>query len=580
MATQVDFFSDLIPHQWLPDETLFSLCSRHHRLAGNRLASETCKALFGHPIQGSAHDLPSRVAHLSMRFGKVLGTTDEIILQRTLLPYYLPFRSATFSAVAMQAMGGPGIRSLKYQLGLLTSRFRANHPLKACPYCMELDSSQWQIAYWHRVHQLPGVWVCPLHGIPLLRSTMKATGVGRFHWHLPSLQNLEPEEPTVEAMPILVQLGRCASGLLDLPPCTHLDPLSVAKVYRSSLHERGLLKGRGAGRLASRAIGPEYSEYLRPLREISEMAALPASAEEAARAVARLSNPLRTSTHPIRHLAMIGWLFGGLPEFMARYELVRHVPAACTSSKPEPIQNKRNESNEKRKAFLISLIRQDGLSASAAARHVAVDTTTAMVWAAGAGIATRKRPSKIHPKIRDDMLRALRRGVDKTEVAKLGNVTIESVTRLLGTEVGLREAWTVAKFLNAQSKARERWLSVTGSNPISGIKAVRLIEPAAFAWLYRNDREWLDSQCAKLPRHAHTHGGNVNWDKRDADLSHLIRGACLQIAKLHPGTRIKLWQIYQRLPALKAKLAHLDRLPLTCTAISAAIAASTRESPI
>ncbi|MDP2338355.1 MAG: TnsD family Tn7-like transposition protein, partial [Bacteroidota bacterium] len=263
---------------------------------------------------------------------------------------------------------------------------------------------------------------------------MKATGVGRFHWHLPSLQCLEPEEPSAEAIPTLVQLGGSASGLSDLPPLTHFAPLLVATTYRSALHERGLLKGKGAGRLSQSSIGPQYADYLRPLREISEMAALPASAEDAAREVARLSNPLRTNTHPIRHLALIGWLFGDLPGFMARYEMVRHVPEDYTSNKPESTQNERQQSNEERKAALISLIAHEGLTASAAARHVAIDTTTAMIWAAGAGIATKKRPSKLHPQIRDEMVRALRKGVDKTEVAKVGEVTIESVTRLLGTE--------------------------------------------------------------------------------------------------------------------------------------------------
>src|SRR3546814_4771453 len=47
---------------------------------------------------------------------------------------------------------------------LLTSRFRANHPLKACPACMTKDLDDHQTTYWRLDHQFPGVWHCPVHG--------------------------------------------------------------------------------------------------------------------------------------------------------------------------------------------------------------------------------------------------------------------------------------------------------------------------------------------------------------------------------------------------------------------------------
>jgi len=47
--------------QWLPDETLFSLASRHHVVSGNVRPGDTCFQLFGHKRLGSSHDLPARV---------------------------------------------------------------------------------------------------------------------------------------------------------------------------------------------------------------------------------------------------------------------------------------------------------------------------------------------------------------------------------------------------------------------------------------------------------------------------------------------------------------------------------------
>lgn len=129
---QFDLFPASGIPTWLPDETLFSLCSRYHSLSGNQSASTTCQQLFGHAQFGTAHDFPSKVGEFATRTRGELGTAESIVLQRSLLPYYLPFRSEADQVDALDAMLGRGIGSLKFRLGILTSRFRANHPLKAC----------------------------------------------------------------------------------------------------------------------------------------------------------------------------------------------------------------------------------------------------------------------------------------------------------------------------------------------------------------------------------------------------------------------------------------------------------------
>lgn len=563
-------FAPITLHQWLPDETLFSLCSRHHRLAGNRLASLTCKTLFNHATQGSAHDLPSRVDEFVVRFNRSLGTAEQVIIDHTILPYFLPFRSAAFAGEAIDAMRGPGIGDLKFKMGLLTSRFRANHPLKACVQCMDSDAAKFFTPYWHRVHQLPGVWICPSHAAPLYQSTLKATGVGRFHWHLPSWANLEPTHPGLEAIESLKALGKCAEHLVSFGNKAYFDTALTARTYRQALREIGLIKGQGAGRLLRKDIGHQYAEFVQPLRDIPELAALPANAEEAILEVARLVYKPRSGTHPIRHLAMIAWLFEDFLKFNVRYGEIQHIPELNDQLDSISAVESLNHSDARR-SEVVSLISQSGFTPSAAAREVGIDTTTAMVWAASAGIATKKRPSKINPVCKAKMISALRRGADKDAVAEIGDLAIVSVTRLLGTEIGLREAWSRARFKKTQREARKLWLHAIRLNPLSGVKAVRLLEPASFSWLYRNDREWLNSQTATLQPQVRGNNSKVTWDKRDSDLSQLVRETCLQIARSEPGSRIKLWKIYQRLPELKAKLAKLDRLPLTRAAIERAL---------
>ena len=181
-----------LPSTWLPGESLFSLCSRYHRLSGNVLASTTCRELFGHARQGSAHDLPGRIEHFARIAEHALGSATDIIYKHTLLPFYLPFARADLADSSVEAMAGLSVAGLKFKLGLPASRMGANHVLKACVDCMFKDAREWQTCYWHLEHQLPGVWACQRHGTWLVASDLKANGVRRFHWMLPTLAQLRP----------------------------------------------------------------------------------------------------------------------------------------------------------------------------------------------------------------------------------------------------------------------------------------------------------------------------------------------------------------------------------------------------
>jgi len=63
----------------------------------------------------------------------------------------------------------------------------------------------------------------------------------------------------------------------------------------------------------------------------------------------------------------------------------------------------------------------------------------------------------------------------------------------------------------------------------------------------------------------------VKWDVRDGKLSQAVKEAILQLSVLQARGTLRLWQIYQVVPDLKAKLGQLDRLPLTRRVLEEAI---------
>jgi hypothetical protein len=551
-----------LPQSWLPDETLFSLCSRYHAASGNRLPSTTCQMLFGHKMQGSAHDFPARLGHFVAVSDGRLGNIHDIVEERSVLPLYMRFTTANLVENVLEAAGKSSAGSLKFQLGLLTSRFRANHPLKGCPVCMTENMRDHSTSFWHREHQMPGVWVCRLHGCRLLASDLKATGVSRFHWLLPTRSQF----PVHDDSPPSVSAIRLAEMVIDLVSMRslRLSPQVLCLTYRAVLRDRGLLAGSNQ-RLRHGDAGRSYAAFVAPLLSLQQLDGLPASVDGAAGEIARLVGPVRSGIHPLRHLALSAWLFRDSKELLEQYEAVGSL--ACAALGPEDtIRDVHAVGNEDRRSQFFAHI-SAGASVTGAARHAGIDPTTGMAWAAAQGISTPRRAKHLKADIRMALIALLRSGASKAQAAESAKVSQTTITTVLRTEVGLHDAWKQAQFTNTQCSMRTKWECVITTNPLSGVKAARMSEPAIYAWLYRNDRDWLTAQTVAMVKAARNPQARVDWDKRDRNLADQVRRVALRLFEAKPDGRIKLFELYQQLPELKAKLFKLDRLPLTRAAI-------------
>ncbi len=574
MTSAYDLFSKSPFLAWLPGETLFSLISRHHYFSGQALSAGTCVQFFGHPRAGSQHDLPSRLAQFVSRTNGGFGDVEDIAKNRTLLAYYAAFISPEELKNAIACMAGDSVAHLKLRLGILTSRFRANHPLKSCEACMEEDRSAFGWAYWHVEHQYPGVWICPRHGQQLRESMLKATGVGRFQWHLPAVEHfrqwpVETQQALHDGKVALQSLSRQVTDLTASAPDRSIHTSRLHEVCRAEFVRREWVTQGGSFRMP--AMAASFLNHVKHLRAIPELEALPKTAEEAESQLGRLLRPPRSGTHPLRHMVLINWLFGSAEAFWQAQESAFNPPTLLPAA-DFPSGHKSECSNkDTRREQLIGLLTVQKQSARMAATAVGIDVWTAMSWAAQAGLTVPRRPKKLVGEVRQRAIAELQKGNDKAIVAAAAQISVVTVTKLLLSEVGLHAAWRQAKDDRARATAREIWDRLLQTHPRVGTKFLRALEPATYAWLYRNDRAWLDSHKPdQLTLPKWSGGLHVLWDERDQTLSAKVKQA-EQLFRLSLGTRrIKLWQIYQAVPELKAKIPALDRLPLTRRAINQA----------
>ena len=556
---------------WLRDETFFSLVSRHHQLWGHLTSAQTCQLMFGSARAGVHHDLPNSLGAFAQRTNALLGDVDSIARERTLLNFYAAFAPSDETANAVACMSGASVAHLKLRLGILTSRFRANHPLKACPQCMEQDLRETGWAYWHLKHQFPGVWMCATHQQPLLQSALKANGVERFQWLLPRLADLHSvstKSPGTASCSVLLSLAELIEHLVQSGAFEPLLLRDLHEVYREEFQTRGWVAG--AASLRTGQIATAFLSYCEALRCIPEFAALAPDEDGMATQLGRLLRPPRSGTHPLRHLLLIHWLFGTAQ----RFELAMKCRGAHTQSTAPNTVLPGFPVIDPRMDHLQRLIQEEGESVRKAASLVGVDPQTALMWAAKAGIAISRRPQKLSTDVRANAIRELRKGADKVQVASRAGVSVGTITRLLLSDATLHADWSQARTEKARTHARNLWLELLQSSGGLGVKWMRTMDPRTYAWLYRNDRAWLDTHKPDpLLESQRSRPPSVDWVARDERLCILVREAALRLMEEQGVSRIHLWQLCQQIPDLRAKQAQLPRLPRTLEAIKAALSA-------
>lgn len=361
---------------WLRDETFFSLVSRHHQLWGHVTSAQTCQLMFGSARAGVHHDLPNSLGVFAQRTNALLGDVDSIARERTLLNFYAAFAPPDETANAVACMSGASVAHLKLRLGILTSRFRANHPLKACPQCMEQDLRETGWAYWHLKHQFPGVWMCTTHQQPLLQSALKTNGVERFQWLLPRLADLHSastKSPGGVACAVLLSLAELIEHLVQSGAFKPLILRALHEVYREEFRARGWIAGAASLRIGQ--IATAFLNYCEPLRCVPEFASLAQDDEGMATQLGRLLRPSRSGTHPLRHLLLIHWLFGTAQ----RFDLAMKSKGAHTQSTVSNTVQPGFPVIDPRMAHLHRLIQEEGHSVRKAASLVGVDPQTALL---------------------------------------------------------------------------------------------------------------------------------------------------------------------------------------------------------
>ncbi|SCZ35544.1 MULTISPECIES: TnsD family Tn7-like transposition protein [Pseudomonas] len=498
---------------WLPDETLFSLCSRQHLVMGNLNAATTSTAVLGLSQKFIKHDIPCGISALERNGFEYWGSAEFILLNHTIFPLFVPFQNKFKIEDAIKTVKSDRIDSIKYRLGLVSSGFGAEHPLKACPYCMREDVHAHGVAYWHLKHQYPGVLICPRHQAWLMASTKSRRWSGRFEWSLPAKEFLIEQTSSQElwSRPDFLALADNVIDLASIGRATSFEPCAVATAYRTAL-----LQESGSASLLDRT---------EPLRRFHLFESLPADKKSSESFVNQLVRTPRRSIHPLKHLILIGWLFDDLHSFIEAYKAEVARSAQRVASTPSQIPDGR---------YSLS-------SAAVPAKNS-------------------PRPKRLKGQLKQHLLSKLAEGVSKQELCKEFQITVSTINKLLRAHPATYALALKAKLCREIDEHRRQWQHLHSLYPELGVQALRNTMPPLYAWLYRNDKAWLIAEDRTFAKPAHVNKHPVDWEARDYRLLSMLQTACESIALPQRGP-VKMAQLYAMIPMLSTCLENRSQYP-------------------
>jgi len=572
-----------------PDELLYSACARFASRAGYASVKSVLDELFGAPTATAVIDLPNRLGFLAAALPANSSlTADHLIDQHTLLPFFSAFQSASRVEQLRADLKGTHGPAGHMRSGLMASRNPMPGHLRFCPLCKQEDEDSFGETYWHRLHQLPGVVVCSPH-----RAFLENSGVslraGRRH-----LQFISAEQVT-RMIPVrhvdiedhnhraLLQIAQDAQWLLEHPSDgTSLKALHIR--YLRLLLKRGVATYTGSIRV--KKLLNEFSSFYSPsLLELLNCE-LRGRDIEKDNWLLRLVRPPKHAQHPLYHLLLIQFLGYTVEEFFQLPEEFHPFGEG-----PWPCLNL--AAAHYRRPVIMECQLGNRLRSGKAAGRFSCECGFAYVRTGPDSLLEDRFrigriisfgqvwETKLELLCKDSSLsiseigRGL--GVDPLTVrrhaARLGLSLLVSdkglkplncATQLKGKAVSV--AWE-----GKRRGYRSKWVSAMKRGREITLKALRRKLPREYAWLRRNDSEWLKVHKPH-PRRRNQSTTGVDWKRRDAEYAAAVRAAASRLKEaLGRPVQVTRTAIGRALGAITLLRQKLHKMPLTAQVLAGVV---------
>lgn len=460
-----------------PDEILSSILARYSVRSGNMKIVYNLEDIFGTRNMIAVMELPTKINALvgNLPFGTKY-TSDYFIYNHTLFPYYAAFIPEGRGKQIISSMK-TGAGDVYMKIGAVTSRVALNEYYKFCPQCVKEDTNLYGEAYWHRLHQTTGVFVCSKHQVPLHNSRILVRGGNRQIYH-PALHEYCIEDDnnikhSPDVMDRLINLAQDIEILLN-NNLGYRPSLWFKNKYRSRLVDMGYAKLNNT--IHQKKLSNDISEFYG--EEFLELVQCSIPIKGECKWISDIVRDNEIVSHTLRHLLLARFLSINLYDLFdingEEYSIGEDGEVSGIS-KEDIISNKDFYCKvwEERLKELIEM----GLSLRQIAKEL--NSTSKTI---------------------------------KKHIARLG---IEPFWKYNGGKrYGNTNYLDTEEFKNKQKESRRKWINLINQNPNKSRNELKLLEVTLGTWFLKYDKEWMLDNSPLIKSNYKP----IDWNKRDEDI--------------------------------------------------------------
>jgi Tn7-like transposition protein D/TniQ len=300
-----------------PDELLYSAWARYGDRVRYPYKTKVVQELFGSIKTRPSIDLPCYIKYFLDKLPPGHGfTADFFIDHHTLLPFYGAFFSSERLKSIKEQMNSSNPAGLHYSCGI-SRGIPISSWLRYCPGCVEEDRARFGECYWHRLHQVPGVELCPIHSFLLEQSLLPMRGSENGYGLVSAEKAIQLAPPrSAGSSPffkVFLDTAKEISYLLE-HPFIFRDHHLFPQRYRTLLAQHGFITPKGLIRMDDfvKFFTEYYSqELLSTIHWGIKILAVPKHTT-----IARLFYSKGRVYHPLYHIMVIHSLDSTLERFL------------------------------------------------------------------------------------------------------------------------------------------------------------------------------------------------------------------------------------------------------------------------
>lgn len=307
-----------------PDELLYSVYARYHVRSGNISPKMTLNELFGTNTITAVVDMPSDIDSLICRLPKEKRLTAEgLIMNNTLFPYYTAFMPEIRTKAIEAAMKGNSGGKIHTMVGIMASKISVPKYLRFCPECSAEDKIKYGEYYWHRLHQMSGVILCPFHNVVIQNSLINLDMQNRHEFIAASEANCVGDTLKINCAEAdkygYLLLSKDINWIADNYKIIRVflkENAGVRDCYISGLKNKGYAAING--RVYQKDLLHDFINYYGDNFLNSVQCELSLDIED--NWLSGIVRKHRKAFHTVTHLLFIRFLYGSVKEFLKSYE--------------------------------------------------------------------------------------------------------------------------------------------------------------------------------------------------------------------------------------------------------------------